>query len=149
MITSRILEHDYNTLTVLTVSKLGDQLPELLCYQGISRLTTLNLEQNEVGNIGARAIANSAHFANLTALELGNDGIGEAGAEAIADSPHLANLTILDLSGNNIGDSGTRTIARSSHLTRLNALKLAVSHDHPSKKTTNHLLRGFTRRKMF
>jgi uncharacterized protein (TIGR02996 family) len=124
LIDSRILESNINTLTGLTVSNLGDQLPQLLAIPGINRLTTLNLGNNHIRNAGATAIAGSPHLANLTTLNLGNNDIGEAGAEVIAGSRHLKSLTTLILTNNGIGDAGAAAIANSPYLANLTTLNL-------------------------
>jgi uncharacterized protein (TIGR02996 family) len=108
LVTSRILEADAdtNTLTGLRVTNLGHNLPELLAYEGIAKLTTLDLGYNNLGDEGAIYLADSPHLARLRTLGLSVNHIGNEGARAIADSPYLTQLTTLYLRHNNIGDAG-------------------------------------------
>ena len=90
----------------------------------MNRLTSLNLRGNNIGDAGARAIANSQHLSKLTSLNLTRNNIGDEGAEAIAQSENIPNLTSLDLSSNNIGAEGARAIAQSENMPNLTSLNL-------------------------
>jgi hypothetical protein len=57
-------------------------------------------------------------------LDLGDNEIGPVGARALADSPFAEGLTRLDLSGNPIGDRGVKALAASTRLVRLGRLEL-------------------------
>jgi Ran GTPase-activating protein (RanGAP) involved in mRNA processing and transport len=152
LVASGILQLPTNTLTGLTVRRLGDRLPELLSHPGIVRLTTLdlaynlitiagaenladspnlvnlislNLRNNNLGSIGVEALfADSSQLKNLTTLNLAHNDIAAAGAGAIAASPHLTNLTTLDLRGNSIGPAGARALADSPNFAKLISLNL-------------------------
>jgi uncharacterized protein (TIGR02996 family) len=126
LVTSRILEADAdtNTLTGLRVTNLGHNLPELLAYEGIAKLTTLDLGYNNLGDEGAIYLADSPHLARLRTLGLSVNHIGNEGARAIADSPYLTQLTTLYLRHNNIRPAGARAIAASPHFVNLIMLDL-------------------------
>ena len=79
-------------------------------------LFSLYLGSNEIGDEGARALAQSEHLASLTQLYLGYNGIGEEGARALAQSPHLCSLTYLSLDDNEMGEEGKRALSESVHL---------------------------------
>ena len=79
-------------------------------------LFSLYLGSNEIGDEGARALAQSEHLASLTHLHLWGNEIGDEGAIALAQSPHLASLTHLNLWSNEIGEEGKRALSESVHL---------------------------------
>jgi len=104
----------------------GESLPFLEQPQLLERLIGLEIEGGkQIGDAGAKALANSPHLANLASLTLGNHQIGDAGVKALANSPHLTNLRILELKCNRIGDAGARALAKSRHLANLRTLNLS------------------------
>src|SRR5271168_3004599 len=78
------------SLGYLQLTELPDKLVSL------TGLTSLSLSNNEIGEAGARAIAE--RLTGLTSLNLDDNGIGEAGARAIAE--RLTGLTSLNLDDN-------------------------------------------------
>ena len=60
-------------------------------------LQKLDLTQCEIGDEGARIIAQSPGLANVWELSLDNTGISEEGALAIAASPHLNRLASISI----------------------------------------------------
>ena len=103
----------------VTIDTLNLILP--LC----ERVSSLDLGHNNIGKIGAQAIANSESLKNLTSLDLGYNNIGPEVAQAIANSESLKNLTSLNLSWNDIGPEGAQAIASSAILQNLTSLNLA------------------------
>lgn len=93
--------------------------------QSLDGLTSLILAGANVGNDGAKAIANS--LTGLTSLVLVGARVGDDGAEAIATS--LTRLTSLSLVGNGIGVAGAKAIATA--LKSLTSLNLAANEIGP------------------
>jgi internalin A len=90
----------------------------------LTRLTSLNLWGNEIGDKGAAALA---ALTQLTSLNLRRNAIGDKGAAALAA---LTQLTSLNLVVNAIGDKGAAALAA---LTQLNWLDL---QENPVVDTT-------------
>jgi GTPase SAR1 family protein len=84
----------------------------------LSALSSLDLSFNNIGDDGVRAIAD--RFSALSSLNLSSNNIGDDGARAIADK--LSALSSLDLRRNFIGDDGARAIA--DKLSALSSLDL-------------------------
>jgi uncharacterized protein (TIGR02996 family) len=83
----------------------------------LGELTDLVLGDNqEVGDVGAALLAGpEMRLSGLTRLHLSFTGIGNVGARALADSPHLPNLRFLDLGFNDIGSPGALALVGSPH----------------------------------
>jgi Ran GTPase-activating protein (RanGAP) involved in mRNA processing and transport len=105
--------------------QIGDEgARALAASQLLSNLTSLELSHTQIGDEGARALAASAHLRNLTSLDLRSNQIGDEGAQALASCAHLSNLTSLNLCSNQIGAEGARALAASPHLRNLTSLDL-------------------------
>jgi Ran GTPase-activating protein (RanGAP) involved in mRNA processing and transport len=78
-------------------------------------LNTLRVDNNHIGDQGAREIASFIKSNNtLKILSLNKNGIGEGGAGALADSLKGNNsLEDLSINGNHIGDAGATALAES------------------------------------
>jgi Ran GTPase-activating protein (RanGAP) involved in mRNA processing and transport len=89
-------------------------------------LTSLNLEWNNIGDEGAKALADAlGKDSRLTSLGLFGNSIGDEGAKALADAlGKNSGLTSLYLGANNIGAEGAKALAdalgKDSSLTGLN-----------------------------
>ncbi|KAF9308059.1 hypothetical protein BGZ91_007991 [Linnemannia elongata] len=83
-------------------------------------LTTLNLDENSIGDNGAQALAEALKTnSTLTTLELQNNSIGYNGVQALAEALKTnSTLTTLYLDGNSIGDNGAEALRRVSTTTR-------------------------------
>jgi uncharacterized protein (TIGR02996 family) len=92
--------------------------------QHLSRLHTLDLNYNPIGDEGARALASSRHLGNLHHLDLWICGIGPRGAADLAQASCLGEPDWLNLGGNHIGDLGARALAGSRILARARRLLL-------------------------
>lgn len=77
---------------------LGDEGAEALAALP-RRWTRLGLQWNEIGERGARTLANAATLSQVEELRLGNNPLGDEGARAVLASPHLGRLRVLELSG--------------------------------------------------
>jgi uncharacterized protein (TIGR02996 family) len=95
-----------------------------LAQVSASRLHTLDLSWNALGDAGAEALAAWPGAATLTGLDLCYAELGDAAAEALARSPYLRSLTVLNLGSNHIGPRGARALAESPYLGSLTALNL-------------------------
>ena len=87
-------------------------------------MTELDLSYNELGDDGARVVANCPHLAGLTVLRLSNCGIGDEGGRALANSPHLNRVESLDLESNPLGDAGLRPFRDTTYWRALRRLMM-------------------------
>ena len=69
----------------------------------LSRLTTLELSGNSIGDRGLEALALSDRLPSLVSLQVERVGVQARGARALVDSPLFSRLRSLDLSGNALG----------------------------------------------
>jgi uncharacterized protein (TIGR02996 family) len=86
----------------------SDLLQRMLC-----RSPVLDLSRNNIGPIGARALAESPLVESLEELDLDINVLGDAGLASLAQSPYLVKLRRLKVQGNRIGDAGVMALARS------------------------------------
>ncbi len=92
-------------------NELGDEeLQALLASPYLGTVTTLLLWSNQIGDNGARALAHATALPRLARLDLSANAIGDEGTRALATSPLLARLALLDLQRNRIGDGGARAL---------------------------------------
>ncbi|NIQ01888.1 MAG: hypothetical protein GWM98_17035, partial [Nitrospinaceae bacterium] len=86
---------------------------------------TLNLECNQIGPAGAKALATSKILTQVTSLSLVDNRVGDEGALAIAQSENLKNLTYLHLGGNRVKtEEAKQALRESPYLTQLEKLKV-------------------------
>jgi uncharacterized protein (TIGR02996 family) len=85
-------------------------------------LRELDLSHNELGEAGARALAECRLLKDLRVLRLASCGITDAAARLLADSPHLNKLVALDLANNPVNDPGFRGFLDSQQLRSLRKL---------------------------
>lgn len=107
------------------------------------RLAELDLSHNELGEAGARVLAESPLLAGLKVLRLIGCGIPDDGARAFATSPHLNKLVALDLGNNPVNDTGFRVYLETPQLQSLR--KLIVPAIGVSRWMREHLDRRFAR----
>ena len=89
-------------------------------------LKSLRLNNNNIGDHGATALARSTTLAQLESLYLENENwIHALGIKAMAESKNLASLRRLVLTLNVIGDEGAIYLANSQHLSGLHFLNVA------------------------
>ncbi|MBY0513000.1 MAG: TIGR02996 domain-containing protein [Gemmataceae bacterium] len=86
------------------------------------RLRELDLSHNELGDVGARLLAETPHLAGLAVLRLAGCGITGDGTPFLANSPHLNRLVVLDLANNPVNDVGFRAYLETPHLRSLRRL---------------------------
>ena len=95
----------------LNDNRIGDEGARVLA--SLSGLTSLYLNDNQIGDEGARVLAS---LSGLTSLDLNHNQIGAEGARVLAS---LSGLTSLDLRYNQIGAEGARALSSLSGLTLL------------------------------
>jgi uncharacterized protein (TIGR02996 family) len=98
--------------------------------EGAVRLRELDVSFKELGDAGARLVANCPHLAKLTLLRLANCDIRDDGARALAGSPHLNEVEELALENNPIDDAGFRPWLETPHwraLRRLTPPRMGIS----------------------
>ncbi|KAF0981826.1 hypothetical protein FDP41_011687 [Naegleria fowleri] len=108
--------------------------------QYLKNLKTLNLKGNNIG-IGVKSLASNIFMKQLTKLNLNNNHMDNEAARAIATSEFLKELKVLKLCRNNISNKGIQYIAHSEYLHNLTILKL---HYNPITNSTACLRSGFT-----
>lgn len=118
--------------------KLAELLPS-------SKIASLNLEANMLGDNGAVVIA-GALPPTVTLLNLAQNKIGDAGAAAIANILPNSNIIQLNLGENEIGNSGLTALANALVHSRVAEIDLTgnrVSHNQILEKallTSKHLV---------
>jgi uncharacterized protein (TIGR02996 family) len=94
----------------LAGNDLGDAgVSALLAAPGFL-LGRLILEENRIGDRGARALAESPVVAALDTLWLGNNQITDEGASALTTSPHFPNYLSLSVEGNPIRNAALTSV---------------------------------------
>jgi uncharacterized protein (TIGR02996 family) len=103
---------------LLASNQIGDGGVEGLARSNLfkrmlCRSPALDLSRNNIGPVGARALADSPLIEPLEALDLSLNAIGDVGLSSLAQSPHLRNLKRLVVRECRIGDDGVLALARS------------------------------------
>ena len=129
------LRFDALTALDLRYTGIGDTAMNALSSSPwLSTLTTLHLHGNRIGPEGVRALAQSTllnHHIEL--IDLRENPIGIMGARALADSERLRKLEILRIHRNDIGTAGARALSTSKYLPlRIRRYWAAWRHDHAS-----------------
>ncbi len=75
----------------------------LSVYPEVQNVEKLDLRQNQLGDRGVEAIANSKVLTNLKELDLRNNQITRVGMQSLMASPNMKELTKLDLRLNKMG----------------------------------------------
>jgi hypothetical protein len=89
-----------------------------------TRVHTLNLEDNKIGDQGARELAKALPATRVHTLNLGYNGIRDAGAIELAKYLQRTRVHTLYLSWNEIGDAGASELAKALPATRVHTLRL-------------------------
>lgn len=121
--------------------KLEDaDIPELVsALAANSRITFLDVSFNQIGDVGAKALA--AANTTITTLDISHNEIGDKGVKALAANTAITTLDIsdnqgysLDVSENKIGDEGAKAFVANTTLTNLH-----VGHNQISDEWQKHL----------
>ena len=102
----------------LTSNELTHEGIARMCNTHLPALHTLDLSRNNIGDEGAKHIAESPLSIQLTKLYLTRNGITDRGAKALAQSPHLRQLKVLDIHDNALTEEGYFALAHSPYLHR-------------------------------
>ena len=92
----------------------------------ILQVRHLILEGNQLGDDGARVIAEGENLEKLQYLNLAQCGVGMEGAKAIASAKDLKGLHVLRVRGNDIGLEGVYALAQASQNNLPNLWKITV-----------------------
>jgi len=101
-IKSRLLKNP-KKLEMTTLEINPAEAAYLSVYPKISTVEKLDLRQNQLGDRGLEAIANSKVLVNLKELDLRNNQITRLGMQSLMASPNMKNLKKLDLRLNKMG----------------------------------------------
>jgi uncharacterized protein (TIGR02996 family) len=112
----------------------------------LSALTTLRLEDNDLGDAGVRALAAGTHWTNLTTLNLRWNHVGDEGAAALA-SGTLPRLSTLYLGHNAVSAAGVTALLTAPSLPVLRTVYL--EHNAISSREADGLQRRFGERVRF
>ena len=94
------------------------------------RIEELDLSQNDIGEAGARVLAESESLRGLVFLRLAGCNITDTAARILASSPHLNRLESLEIGNNPVGDRGLQAFLHTSlrRLRRVMIPSFGVSH---------------------
>ena len=94
----------------LTLRDAAGHTEALFASPALARLQSLSLYKCEIGDAGAKHLADSQHLTRLRWLDLSFNNIGMAGLEAIAASPNLPSLGYLGFRNNAVPEDPTPRI---------------------------------------
>ena len=86
----------------LILTDVGEHLDQLVTAPLLSRLSSLDLTGNPIGDAGVETLIRSPHLTKLRYLSLSRCDIGAPGAEMLAAAQTLPNLRYLDFVGNQV-----------------------------------------------
>jgi uncharacterized protein (TIGR02996 family) len=108
----------------LKLYEVGSAVKDLAGCSLLSRVNTLDLEGNNLGDLEFRVLTGSSWLDNVTTLLLWSNRIGDEGLQALLETAGLGRLERLDLSGNVVADEGVVALAGSPRLGKLRLLDL-------------------------
>jgi uncharacterized protein (TIGR02996 family) len=108
----------------LKLYEVGSVIEDLAAVSLLSRISTLDLEGNNLGDLEFQVLTESSRLENVTTLLLWSNRIGDGGLQDLVAASGLERLEQLDLSGNVVGDEGIVALAGSPLLGRLKRLDL-------------------------
>lgn len=94
------------------------QVPEL------SKLRSLELRSNHLGNAGLRTLLESPHLTNLESLTVYSNDITNEGVAQLSRNPNLSGLTELKIAWNHIDDAATEQLVDSPVFGKFTSLRL-------------------------
>ncbi|CAF1009129.1 unnamed protein product [Adineta steineri] len=124
----RILDHQLDFTILCSMRNVCQRFNNIVdSYDRYQTLTTLDLESNEIRDIGAQHLTNVLRYnTTLTTLSLARNAIRDVGAQYLADGlQHSTTLTTLNLGCNQIGHVGAQYLNNAlRHNTTLTTLDL-------------------------
>jgi uncharacterized protein (TIGR02996 family) len=109
-------------------ARIGDEGARALAgSDGLTALTHLRLEGNDITGAGAEALTTAHYFRNLKTLSLTANHIGDDGARVLARCPAVASLRNLWLGNCAIGSAGAEELATSPYLANLGDLYILLN----------------------
>jgi len=112
---------------VLSQSLMGGSLEFLVSQPWFAALTVLDLSDNDLRRVGIASLTGSVSRIKLRSLMLDGNQLGDEGARAVADAPRFRRLRELSLSRNRIGPEGAESLMGSPHLKDLTRLDLGLN----------------------
>jgi len=138
----KLANGNFHTLEFLGLSEIdiNNDVIQTLANGSLTRLTRLNLGNNEsIDDTGLQAFT-TGNLTALTHLDLFDNNIGDTGAQELANG-NLPALTYLDLENTSVGTIGAEAlINKFSHLTYLNLKnddEIIISEDQNRLKSMN------------
>jgi uncharacterized protein (TIGR02996 family) len=114
-----------NALDLSSNHKLGDDGIAELVKLPIQSLRTLELSTTKLTGKGIQTLAKCSKLSSLRRLNVGhNEDVGDKGIAAIAESAHLAKLTHLNLARTNLGEKGAQALIDSETLQSIRYLNV-------------------------
>lgn len=110
-------------------NEVGNQIAQALgANSKMSALKILNLERNYVSEEGVRDLCDGGALKNLVELNLASNKLGDPGAVALAHARALPVLKTLWLTSNEIGDEGAQALGESKSLAQLEKLYIGRNY---------------------
>jgi uncharacterized protein (TIGR02996 family) len=114
----------FSPIRSLKLYEVGSVIEDLAVVSLLNRISTLDLEGNNLGDLEFQVLTESSRLENVTTLLLWSNRIGDEGLQDLVHNSGLAQLERLDLSGNVVGDEGVVVLAGSPRLGQLKLLDL-------------------------
>lgn len=99
-LSERFHAHPWQRVSAVRLVAVQPFMVELAACPHLSRLHTLNLRGNRIGDSGAKALAASPHLGNLKHLDLSTNNLTHAGLDALRSAAWFNRLESADVSGN-------------------------------------------------
>ena len=112
-----LCEDEFDQLDVEEKQKYEKIAPTVFARRALAQLTTLYLDDLQIGDEGMRSLSDaigSGALPNLRRLSLSTNNIGDEGMRSLLDAignGALASLTTLEIGGNKIGNDGMKSLA--------------------------------------
>jgi uncharacterized protein (TIGR02996 family) len=107
-----------------------DHLPAIVACPHMTRLLSLDLANNRLGDGGVALLSRCRFLGPLARLNLRHNDVGPDGVKEVVASRHLRGLRWLDLSANRVGPEGALALAQWPALDRLVQLDLWRNDPH-------------------